>query len=111
MECVSVAVFFLELKEFLPSFIHVRVKLEIPIVQLSGARAKDLLKAFSIFVSIMYLTLNFHGIWAFDHIKWTYDRVIFGLGMGKNEHSFSKLNALPGGLMLKVRFCRRITPC
>ena len=64
-----------------------RVKLEIPIVQFSGALAKDLLKAFSIFVSIMYLALNFHGIWEFDHIKWTYDRVFFGLGMGNmNTH-------------------------
>ena len=54
MECVSVAVFFfLELKEFLPSFIHVRGKLELPIVQLSGALAKDLLRAFSIFVSVV----------------------------------------------------------
>ena len=84
MECVSVAVFFL----FLSSFIHVRVKLEIPIVQLSGALAKDLLKALFIFVSIMYLALNFHGIWAFDHIKWTYDRVIFGLGMGNMNTYF-----------------------
>ena len=93
MECVSVAVFFfLERKEFLPSFIHVRVKLEIPIVQLFGALAKDILKAFFIFVSIMYLALNFNGIWAFDHIKWTYDRVIFGSGMGNmNTHFQSQM--------------------
>ena len=111
MECVSVAVIFpLELKEFLSSFIRVRGKLEIPIVQLSGALAKGLLKAFSIFISIMYLALNFHGIWAFDQIKWTYDRVIFGLGMGNMKTHFQSYMPCRG-LMLKLRFCCHITPC